>query len=383
MKTNFFRKNHLMRLALLLLPLLGRGLGGGGMLFAQGNGVTVSNLAVSVGSPTTVTFNVSWNKATMPVALWSDTVWVWVDYNNAGKMERLPLLPGATLTATSPGGKVIEETDNIKGVWVAGNARTNGNFSATVQLFTDEPNVGGVCVYASNYPPVGKYSSDAPMLLFTGMPMYDIQLAKSGGTFLLPCDYTVTLFTDATGAPGQLNGTPFNNGSVPQYAASTKTWTVGSQIWSDVINDPACNDVTLVQSYADPYCRRYTNGTTWFYYNWPYVIANENRLCPSPWHVPTKDDFIALDVALDGNGSNRTVTEDWISNQYFARWGGSLAPGFGIHNGIAEEGKSVSYVSTDVISSTHNYSLRLQTTYVGPAYTSSYRDWGYMVRCVK
>jgi uncharacterized protein (TIGR02145 family) len=212
MKTNLFRN--------IKLPLLGRGLGGGllllcvpVLLFAQGNGVKVSNLAVSTGSPTTVTFNVSWNKTGMP-DVWSDTVWVFVDYNNNGVMERLPVT-SATLTATSaPGvGKVVEDAGNNQGMWVVGNARTQGSFSATVKLLTTVKDVAGACAYASNYPPVGKYSSDAPILSFTGTPPYELLLAKagspgeteqveSGNKFLLPCDYTLTSFTDATGAPG-------------------------------------------------------------------------------------------------------------------------------------------------------------------------------------
>jgi uncharacterized protein (TIGR02145 family) len=186
------------------------------MLSAQ-NGVTVSGLAINAG---TVTFNVSWNK-NMPVALWSDTVWVFVDYNKAGKMERLPLSAGATLTATSaPGvGKVIEETGNNNGVWIVGNARTNGSFSATVQLLTATAaaDFSGACAYASNYPPVGEYIS-ATKISFTGTPMYNIVLrhengstvtVQSGGTFLLPCDYILTSFTDATtGAPGIMKCVP-------------------------------------------------------------------------------------------------------------------------------------------------------------------------------
>jgi uncharacterized protein (TIGR02145 family) len=183
------------------------------LLAAQGNGVKVSYLAVSAGSPSTVTFNVSWNREAMPVALWSDTVWVFVDYNNNGKMERLPVT-GATLTATSAPdmGKVVEDAGNNQGMWVVGNARNAGAFTATVQLFTEVKNVAGACAYASNYPPVGEYTS-AAKISFTGTPPYELLLAKasapgeteqveSGNKFLLPCNYTVTSFTDATGAPG-------------------------------------------------------------------------------------------------------------------------------------------------------------------------------------
>jgi uncharacterized protein (TIGR02145 family) len=134
---------------------------------------------------------------------------VFVDYNDAGVMKRLPVT-GATASA----GTVTKVPNNDKGVWVVGNARTNSSFSAIVQLLTAVKNVGGACVYASNYPPVGEYLS-ATEITFTGTPMYEILLTKpgggsttvkSGGTFLLPCDYTVTSFTDATGAPGTITG---------------------------------------------------------------------------------------------------------------------------------------------------------------------------------
>jgi hypothetical protein len=175
------------------------------------NGVTVSDLAISAG---TVTFNVSWNNTGMP-AVWSDTVWVFVDYNKAGKMERLPLSAGATLTATSaPGvGKVKEEPGNDKGVWVVGNARTNGSFSATVQLLTAAADFSGACVYGSNYPPVGKYVS-ADKVTFTGTPPYDIVLNGGGSVSINGSDYpitpgvTIASFTDKTGAPGTFHCIP-------------------------------------------------------------------------------------------------------------------------------------------------------------------------------
>jgi hypothetical protein len=208
MKTKLFRKNN--------LPLLGRGLGGGLLLLlfplalSAQNGVTVSGLMVTDGSPASVTFHVSWTDDYAPGFVWSDSVWVFVDYNVEGKMERLPLLPGATLTATSaPGvGKVMPGND--KGVWVVGNARNMGSFSATVQLLTATATATGMCAYASNYPPVGEYTA-ANKIKFTGTPEYDIVLKHSGGatetlqsgkTFLVPDGYTLQSFTDKTGAPG-------------------------------------------------------------------------------------------------------------------------------------------------------------------------------------
>jgi hypothetical protein len=109
--------------------------------------------------------------------VWSDTMWVWVDYNQNGKMERLPVTG-----ATASSGTIVKVPGNDKGVWLAGKARSEGAFSATVQLFTDEPNIDGLCVYASNYPPVGKYTA-IDEISFTGTPPYDIALKDaSGGT---------------------------------------------------------------------------------------------------------------------------------------------------------------------------------------------------------
>jgi hypothetical protein len=189
------------------------------LVLAAQNGVNVSNLMVNAG---TVTFNVSWSNDMPENFLWSDSVWVFVDYNDAGTMKRLPLLPGATLTETSaPGVGVVEQrSDNNKGVWVVGNAKSaansSGSFSATVQLLTATATATGACAYASNYPPVGKYTS-AGNISFTGTPIYTIVIEdadgntesrESGSPFTVPTGYTVRSFSDATEAPGIIHCFP-------------------------------------------------------------------------------------------------------------------------------------------------------------------------------
>ena len=182
------------------------------VLSAQ-NGVTVSGLNVNNG---TVTFNVSWDRNALQLQniVWLDSVWVFVDYNDNSVMKRLPLLPGATLTETSaPGfGKLIEEENNNKGVWVVGNAKSKdndaGSFSATVKLYyNSETAVAGACAYALNYPPVGKYLTDQT-IKFTGTSPY--KLVLNTGIISVDEEYTLvggqTLesFTDKTGAPGTI-----------------------------------------------------------------------------------------------------------------------------------------------------------------------------------
>jgi hypothetical protein len=230
------------------------------VLTAQ-NGVTVDGLVVNAGSPTTVTFNVSWKNTGNP-ELWSDSVWVFVDYNKAGKMERLPLLPGATLTETSaPGvGKVEYVANNNKGVRVVGNARSAGSFSATVQLLTATATATGICAYASNYPPVGEYQSPT-QLSFTGTPAYDIVLkhtdgsttvTHSDGGLYVPASYTVWSFSDKTGAPGKIKCLPMTGDidfSVTP-AAAAKGQAVAFAVSAPPSN-PVSSEVTYTWSAPD------------------------------------------------------------------------------------------------------------------------------------
>jgi uncharacterized protein (TIGR02145 family) len=223
MMQKFFRKNRMscgrmaVQLYLLLIMCFPA------MLSAQ-NGVMVSGLDVNAG---TVTFKVSWDKNSpdMPPA-WSDTVWVFVDYNDAGTMKRLPLMlnAGAALTETSaPGeGRVKEEPGNDQGVWVIGNAKTapSGSFSATVKLFsaTAVATTIGACAYASNYRPTGEYVSSGSVIHFTGAPPYELVLKhdvdgttkpwRSAADYFVQPEYTLHSFTDKTGAPGVLKCAP-------------------------------------------------------------------------------------------------------------------------------------------------------------------------------
>ena len=245
MKTKFFRKtiqrrtilSRVARLFCLLLLLTAT------FCAAAQNGITLSGFVMDAG---TVTFNVSWKNTGMP-AIWSDTVWVWVDYNTAGTMTRLPLSTGATLTThTAPDdvGKVMEVSGNDKGVWVVGNARSAGSFSATVRLLTATATAAAACVYASNYQPVGQYTT-ATNITFRGTRPHDVLLKHTngsstvtqvaGGSLTIPAGYTLQSFTDKTGAPGVItctasavydlkaSATEFCTGSTVTFALSNTT----------------------------------------------------------------------------------------------------------------------------------------------------------------
>jgi hypothetical protein len=212
------------------------------VLSAQtGNGITISNFKVETvaGSPSTLTFNVQWtplaNKA------WSDTAWVFVDYNTAGAMTRLPLVlneGGNTLTATSaPGvGRVMEVSGNTNGVWVVGNARNaiSGSFSATVQLLAAATaTLHGACVYALNYPPLGQYGA-IDKIKFTGTPPFKVTFEGNDTPVTVdkahsqPYTFTgepIKSFTDLSLAPGTFAcGVP----AEPTLTASAAGYCVGT-----------------------------------------------------------------------------------------------------------------------------------------------------------
>jgi hypothetical protein len=89
--------------------------------------------------------------------------------------------------------------------------------------------------------------------------------------------------------------------NTPPHAASAETWTVGDQTWSDAIHMPKCKEGTFKRKSSKPQCCSYTiEGKKYYYYNWPYVKANAAKLCPSPWRVPTTDDFRKLTAAFLG-----------------------------------------------------------------------------------
>jgi hypothetical protein len=152
----------------------------------------------------------------------------------------------------------------------------------------------------------------------------------------------------------------------PTYAASARVWTFGSSplVWSDAIHVPEANKSDFT---TGPQCRSYTEGAnTWYYYSWNYMNANSSTLCPSPWRVPSRDDFQAL---VDATNSE-TLTSEW-------GYGGRVL-GSSMYN----------------VDSRANYWSSTESTYGGAYYLSYGSDdlnstsstgkaYGQQVRCVK
>ena len=154
----------------------------------------------------------------------------------------------------------------------------------------------------------------------------------------------------------------------PSYAASNKIWTIGDQVWSDAIRIPDCNKTSFEHSETDPQCRSYTEGSnTWYYYNWPYVNVYASRLCPSPWRVPTRDDF----EYLVGHTSNKQLVD---------RWGYG---GHALSTSVYSAGSEAFYWSTTELSTDLAYLLYFDSSGSVLAQGTASKRLGFQVRCVK
>jgi hypothetical protein len=159
----------------------------------------------------------------------------------------------------------------------------------------------------------------------------------------------------------------------PAYAASTHTWTFGSSalVWSDAIQLPACNKEDFDGGTDDaPRAdgRSYTvDGKTYYYYSWPYVVANAATLCPNPWRVPAKADFDALVASTSGSTLG-------------AAWGyGGLANGSSV-SGVNSQAR---YWSSEENSSGSNEAYFLYYYSADLYVSANNKRYGFRVRCVK
>jgi hypothetical protein len=83
----------------------------------------------------------------------------------------------------------------------------------------------------------------------------------------------------------------------PFYAASGNVWSWpgNNTTWSDAIQMPGCNKDDFEESESEPQCRSHTHdGKTYYYYNYAYIIAHKDDMCPSPWKVPTGNNYTQL-----------------------------------------------------------------------------------------
>jgi uncharacterized protein (TIGR02145 family) len=156
-------------------------------------------------------------------------------------------------------------------------------------------------------------------------------------------------------------------------AASTQTWTFGSQTWSDVIQISDCNKDDYSNSDTEPRCRSYTSDKLRYYYNWSYVTTYAATLCPSPWKVPASSDFNTLISDLGGNTQN-------ARDALIAAW---VYGGYANSTSVSNTGSQARYWSSTQYNSGTAYYLYFDSSGNVSPQNSINKYYGYQVRCVK
>ena len=171
--------------------------------------------------------------------------------------------------------------------------------------------------------------------------------------------------------------------------ATNQTWTIGSQTWSDAVRATNCQSKTTFLGYDTmPYtysadCRS-NPGQKGDLFSWCAVARYANTLCPSPWRVPAKEDFIALDVVMGGTGGPQTQENVTLRDKYLNTWGGAYG-GRVDWGDIIGQGEQGWYWSKSERYRNEAETLYINVTYRGfvgvPFRLEKY--WGLTLRCVR
>jgi hypothetical protein len=150
----------------------------------------------------------------------------------------------------------------------------------------------------------------------------------------------------------------------PPYSG-TVTWTYGTQTWSGALSHSVsgCTSTSTLSGDNPPPAQYKNNNSATFgyYYNWTCVNATAGDLCPSPWRVPSQEDFNAL---LQSTSSS-------ILN---SAWGKA---GYARSNQVRDIGIWDNYWSSKESSDTRAIYTNLSSI------TSLEKDYGLQVRCVR
>ncbi|MCL2028661.1 MAG: hypothetical protein FWG79_09305, partial [Bacteroidales bacterium] len=226
--------------------------------------------------------------------------------------------------------------------------------------------------------------------------------------------------------PATTNPTPTNirctgNGATfttigAQFFKTNTVWQISgngiSQEWSDVVLTSTCGKTGFAGG-ADPNfnndCRgNRTTGTnetrptavnqggnTSAYlgdlFSWCAVMTHAAVLCPSPWRVPTCQDFINLDVALGGDGINRSgadaVRDKLIdvsgtsgAGQF---WGGAYVGSCNSTGTLDSQGSYARYWSSSESTTTHARRLYFDTDGGVSPQVNYGKSGGLALRCVR
>ncbi len=156
-----------------------------------------------------------------------------------------------------------------------------------------------------------------------------ITAGAEGGRFESNCLVTVVAQTDIL-SNGCNTITPMWGESLGTVSfATNQEWTVGNQIWSDAVQTSVCSgrspNIFEIGNPTNCFANCRSNpGQKGDFFSWCAVMRFGDILCPYPWRVPTKDDFLELVLALDGEETER-FQNTTVRNRLLNDWGGNYA----------------------------------------------------------
>jgi len=351
-----------------------------------------------------VTFNISWaenSRGVVGTNTYNHIVWVFVDYqevrNNMpyGNWKRAEIDTLVQLPANC-----TVDRGNTKGFWYQGQPTARQDTTITVKLSSTLPAQFKWCAFAIDSPPNAVYNSNSNYTL-KGTPPFEITYNIGNSTASTTTSNriftagTITKITDATKCPGNILQ-PHTTCEAANLVLGTvgfanqTTYSVGGKIWSSPVTATACNKTTLQNFNSAADCRSHPSYAGDLF-TWCMVTTYQNILCPSPWRVPTRQDFIVLDVALGGSGVNREGDVTTLT-KYLARsgtlgqfWGAEFGGNAFCGGSLGNQNLRALYWSSTETNTNNAHQLDIgnaQFLYVWPD-GSGPKCYGFRLRCVQ
>ena len=179
----------------------------------------------------------------------------------------------------------------------------------------------------------------------------------------------------------------------PQVGSVTVGNGANQQTWSDVVLVSNCIKDTWTSGNTVTECRDArgsgVNAFHGHYFSWCFVMRYQHMLCPSPWRVPSANDFRILHTNLTNQeppaaGSSAAIVADTymgtVLGQVGGLWGGSHFTG----NATSQTGVASRYWSSTEVSAggTNARYLYFDGTGVWPE-SEANKSLGFTLRCVR
>jgi len=159
------------------------------------------------------------------------------------------------------------------------------------------------------------------------------------------------------------------------------------QTWSGAVTATNCQKTAFEGGWRDNFnadCRSNPNNSGGDLFSWCAVLRFGHVLCPHPWRVPTRQDFVNLDIAMGGTGNFR-VDLGFIHNHYVDPRGDRRNNRGSSPRSNHWDGAFGNYWSRteDNEFSVFGFTLRLSTNGVIIPQATSSKQKGLMLRCVR